>query len=175
MVDFIPQFEKLLNVSIQPSQTYMLGASRGGMQMFLALSRYPELQNNVDKIISLSGLLDLETQIQNRPDMEEMFKNEFEMPQDSSARNWIDQRNPLLTVPTIRKSLPILIVQGTNDNRVPLIEGYHMVQRLQEHGNNVDYWEIEGGDHTLYSTSDRMQLFATWLEQKDEEKSIHSN
>lgn len=162
LVDFIPQLERLLNVHFQPNKVFMMGGSRGGLEMFQALARYPDLQDYVDKVVSLSGLLDLRRQMQDRPEMRQMFEEEFGL--SSNDEEWINYRDPIQTVFYLKRSLPILIVQGTNDQRINIEEGHHMVKKLEENGNQVTYWEFEGGDHTLSNLPDRMNPIANWLE-----------
>lgn len=164
LMEFIPTLEKQLGMSFQPSQTSILGASRGGMEMFLSLARYPELQKHIDKIVSLSGLLDIRTQMRNREEMKKMFEEDFGLNSGINDKEWINRRDPLLTVATIKKDIPILIIQGTEDDRISLEEGQHMVQKLKENGNNVDYLEIQGGSHTLYGHPDRIKVITDWLE-----------
>ena len=40
-----------------------------------------------------------------------------------------------------------------------------MVSKLQSAGNNVTYWEIEGGKHCLSNIVDRTKLILNWLEE----------
>lgn len=164
LIDFIPQLEDKLNLTFQNDKMYLLGGSRGGMQMFLALSRFPELQMRFNKVISLSGFLDIHECIAFRPDMKEMFIKDFGLSEDNQEE-WIAVRDPLLTVDKIRLDLPILIIQGTDDNRISIEEGRHMVNRLQEHGNQVTYWEIEGGNHCLRNVEEHLNMILEWLEE----------
>lgn len=161
LVEFIPELEKHLGMTFSPSQMVMLGCSRGGMEMFLALSRFPKLQDQVSKVISLSGILDIRSQVRERPDMKEMFTDDFGF---TGTEEWLNRRNPILTIPFIKTSLPLLIIQGTNDQRVSLSEGHLMVEKLKKNGCSVAYWEIEGGDHCLIGKEDRMDLIAQWIE-----------
>jgi len=39
-----------------------------------------------------------------------------------------------------------------------------MVQNLKENGCDVDYWEIEGGDHCLENMPDRTERIFEWLQ-----------
>ena len=162
LIDFIPLLEKKLNISIENPKTFMLGASRGGMEMFLFLSRYPEYQSRLSKIVSLSGLLDLREAIK-RIDLKEMFVKDFGLNQENED-NWLDIRNPVLTVDSIKEDLPILIIQGTDDMRTSLEHGYHMVSALEEGGKDVTYWEIEGAEHCLMNISKRSKIIIDWLE-----------
>jgi dipeptidyl aminopeptidase/acylaminoacyl peptidase len=161
LIEFIPTLSQLLSLELTPSYTYMLGGSRGAMQMFLTLARYPYLQNRIDKIVSLSGLLDIEIQMAERPDMKQMFIDDFGL--KTNEQEWINRRNPILTVPHIKKSLPILILQGTADSRVNLKEGHCMKAALKANGNLVTYVEIEGGEHCLANIPNRMEIIGQWL------------
>lgn len=164
LIDFIPELEKKLGMNFQNQKTFLLGGSRGGMEMFLALARFPELQTRFSKIVSLSGLLDIRRCIASRSDMEEMFIKDFGLEKGVNEEEWINKRDPLLTVNQISSQLPILIIQGTEDNRVSLEEGYQMVSKLQMAGKNVTYWEIEGATHCLSNIVDRTKLILDWLE-----------
>lgn len=164
LVDYLPTLAQKLGIQLHPHCVYMLGPSRGGMEMFLTLARYPALQQYVDKVISLSSMLDLNKQIQDRPfDMKEMFKQDFGLREGVNDQEWIAQRNPLQTIPYLRKDLPILILQGTADNRISLEEGYRMVRELQKSGHQVDYREYQGGDHTLTNVPQLMDQVSNWL------------
>lgn len=163
LITYIPELEKKLNILINHSKAFMLGTSRGGMQMFLALSRFPELQNRFDKIVSLSGMLDLRENIASRKDMRDLLTSDFGLKIGINDEEWINQRDPQLAVNNLRLDLPTLIIQGTNDNRVGLAEGYHMVSKLQSRGSNVSYLEIENGDHCLNNIPERTKMIQNWL------------
>lgn len=165
LIEFIPELEDSLNLNFQKQKKYLLGGSRGGLQMFLALARFPELQKYFSKVVSLSGLLDLRACVATRPDMEEMFIRDFGLKKGVNEEEWVNKRDPLLTVENIQSQLPILVIQGTHDNRVSLKEGYNMVTKLQTAGKNVTYWEIEGGKHSLYNIEGRVNLILKWLEE----------
>jgi len=164
LMAYFPALQEKLDLHFQPSKIFMLGASRGGMQAFLSLSRFTSLQNMVHKAASLSGLLDMNECILDREDMKEMFIDDFGLLPNVNEEEWIRRRNPLNAVADIRKDLPFLIIQGTDDQRVGLIEGYNMVSRLEENGNPVTYIEIPGGTHCLRNQKDRMDIIADWFE-----------
>ncbi|QLH36058.1 MAG: alpha/beta fold hydrolase [Parachlamydiaceae bacterium] len=162
LVDYLPVLEKKIQHPLQNQKLYIVAYSRGGMEMFLALARFPVLQKRVSKIVALSGLLDLRMTLSDRRDMNDMFVREFGL-NNHNYEEWISHRDPLMTADKIRFDLPILIVQGTNDIRVPLEAGYHMVQALQEKNCTVTYWELEG-NHCLRNRSDTISLIFNWLE-----------
>lgn len=163
LIDFLPTLEDKLHIQFHPTDKYMIGLSRGGMQMFLALERYPELQQKIKKIVSLSGLLNIAKALQARPNFKEMLVKEFGLPEDEGAQEWILNRQPMHSVSKLSKHLSIMIAQGTQDDRVCLIEGYDMLQALHDAGHEVTYVEIEGGDHLLANTPDFTPMLMDWL------------
>lgn len=163
LIDFISQLEEKLNVPFQNERMYLLARSRGSMQMFLTLARFPELQTCFTKAVSLSGLLDLHEWIASRPDIEEMLIKDFGLTEENQE-DWVALRDPLLTADKIRLDLPILIIQGTRDNRVGIEGGRHMVSRLQEQGNQVTYWEIADETHDLENIEKCYEMIQEWLE-----------
>jgi dipeptidyl aminopeptidase/acylaminoacyl peptidase len=164
LIDLIPTLEKKLSIDLQNEKMIFLGRSRGGMQLFLTLARFPELQNRISKVISLSGLLDMRVAIADRRDIEEMFTEEFGFKKEVNGEEWINKRDPLLTVDAIQSDLPILIIQGTDDNFTGLQNGIHMVSKLQKAGKNVTYLEVEGGKHCLNNIDNRVELIRNWIE-----------
>jgi dipeptidyl aminopeptidase/acylaminoacyl peptidase len=163
LIDYISEIEKILKKPIKQDPMYFIGCSRGGMQMLLALARFPELQNKFAKIVSLSGLLNLRVLMEKRSEMREMFVKDFGLMDNINENEWINRRDPMLAADKIRKDLPILIIQGTKDIRVSLEEGRGMVRKLQKNGSCVTYWEIKGGRHCLYNRDDRAELILDWL------------
>ncbi len=165
LLDYLPCLAKEIGMTWHPSNLFMLGPSRGGLEMFLTLRRFPEIQARVDKIVALSAALDLCELINARPyDMKPMFQRLFGMPQGVESYAWIAKRNPINTIPFLSKCLPILIIQGTADNRVGTRNARHMVQMLRNNGDNVTYWEVPCGNHGLTNVPHLMDDIAQWLE-----------
>lgn len=157
LVQFIPQIARKLGVKINATDMVLVGASRGGMQMFLALGRFPELQKNFRKAVSLSGMVSLRTCIMTRPDMQDMLIEEFGL-KGINDHEWISRREPSSYIKDIRNDLPILILQGTDDIRVPLQCGVELANQLEEKGKLVKYLAVGGGDHCLRNCEDCMQI-----------------
>lgn len=163
LFDYLPNLEQQLKIQFHPVNKYMIGVSRGGMELFLALGRFPELQHKIKKVVSISGLLNIERAVADRPDFRDMLIEDFGLPQDDKAAAWLAERNPIHYASKIDKRLPIMIAQGTADNRVCLIEGYDMLQALHDAKHEVTYVEIEGGDHVLRNSPDFTLVLMNWL------------
>ncbi len=164
LIDYIPTLEKKLGITISKQKKYILGASRGGMQMILALTRFPELQSYFEKGVSLSGLLDIEEQMRNRWCMRMMYTHSF----GYNGMEWIKKRSPIYQVDKISKDFPVLIMQGSEDDRVSTSEGYEMLHRLKERGCQVDHLEVEGGDHCLENVHDTFAYIQRWFEKESQ-------
>jgi len=165
MVNYLPVLAAQLHFNYSPSEINMLGMSRGGLEMFLALSRSYQLQKNVKKVVALSAILDLQEQIKQRPeDMEKMFIEDFGLVKGVNDVSWIASRNPLNTVSSLPQNLAILIVQGTDDPRVQPTEAHRMVNRLLQNQHTVTYWEIKEGQHLLTNRPTIKAEIFQWLE-----------
>jgi len=167
LIEYIPTLQNKLTVPASPHM-FLLGASRGGMQMFLALERFPELQTKFSKIVALSGLFDLHCSMTMRPDMKEMFTDDFRYIEGVNEEEWIRRRDPQKDINKIDSNLPILILDGSADERIAPEEGLQMAKALKEYGKQVTYQIVQGGDHCLRNQSDRVQIITKWLEMSKE-------
>lgn len=165
LVDFIPTLQQKLAIQLNDEDMYLIGFSRGAMQMFLSLARFPELQSRFAKIVALTGLLDMRETINSRDDMKKMYIEEFGLIEGVNEEEWINSRDPILAADKISRELPILIIQGTADIRVTLQEGYNMVAKLEESGHDVTYWEVPEGEHGIRNIKGFSQRIFDWLEQ----------
>ncbi len=165
LIQFLPHISKELQIRLEPSCVFMLGPSRGGMEMFLTLAHFPELQKRVNKIVALSAILDMNQLIKDRPyDMKIMLQQEFGLQNGLKGQEWIRARDPVEAVRSLSTHIPVLIVQGTKDNRIGLNQGHRMASLLRDSGHDVSYWEIKGGNHVLTNDPLIMTDIAQWLE-----------
>lgn len=165
LIEFLPALAEKFQLQFQAEKTFLIGVSRGAMQLFLALGRYPELQNKIKKAASICGLLNIALAIEQRADFRETMQKDFGLPCNERAKQWIAWRQPLNVVQKISTTLPILIAQGTNDHRVPLQAGYDMLKALQQMSHPwVTYWEFSGGNHVLTNVPTFPTQLIQWLE-----------
>ena len=73
LFDYLPILQKKLSDFSRYNNIYLIELSRGAMQLFLTLARYPEIQDKITKIATVSGLLDIQATANNRADMNKMF------------------------------------------------------------------------------------------------------
>ena len=134
------------------------------MQMLLALQRFPFLQSYFDKGVSLSGVMDLHITIAKREGMRQMFVNDFGLVLGENQETWLDFRSPVKHCEDLDFTFPLLLIQGTEDQRVHLSHGHEMYAELERLGNDVTYWEVEGGNHCLSNYGDLLERVTSWLE-----------
>lgn len=164
LVDFLPQLETNLALSFTQNKKFLLGGSRGGTQMLLAIERHPDLQDYFDKAVSLSGPTDLYLTLESREDMKMGLYKYFGLTLDQTEK--IDYRSPILHCSAIQKDFPLLLIYGTDDARTHIDHGRKMFAELQKQGNDVTYWEYENGDHCLNNVGNIIDTITDWLEEE---------
>lgn len=164
LIDYLPILEKKANITFHHDKRYLIGISRGGMQLFLALGRFPQIQQQIKKVVSLSGLLNIDFAIRDRNDFKKTLIEYYGYTEDEKGKDWLLKRQPIHYISKLNPSLPIMIIQGTADTRVCVKEAQDMLEALRNANRHVTYYEIEGGDHVL-TNSDIMPTLINWLEQ----------
>ncbi len=110
----------------------MYGASRGGMQTFLALKQ----AENIKAVATIAGNSDLLKGLTYRPSMERVHRhripdyqqNKVAELQKRSVLNWIEKLPP---------NVPILLLHGTNDKRVSVNHSIDLASALAK--NNIPH------------------------------------
>lgn len=158
----LPKIANFLGIKVDEERKYLIGISRGGMQMYLALAKFPELQSLFKKYVSLSGLLNTNISAIYNPGWLTKMEKNFKF---DGSQAWLNARNPILAVPKIaNKQLPFLLIQGTKDPRICLDEGYSMLKVMRENSfDNISYWEVAGGDHGLKNDPEYIKMILEWL------------
>lgn len=164
LINFLPVLEKKLHIQFHDTNKYMVGLSRGAMELFLALGRYPDLQIKIKKIVSVTGMLNFIHAIEERSDVKNTMIKDFGFTEDEKGKAWIAWRQPINYIHHLSKNLPILIIQGTQDIRISLKEGYDMRDALLDAGHNVTYIEVKNGDHMLENMPGYIPEIIKWLE-----------
>ncbi len=126
----------------KPGKSIVAGYSRGGMMSYLLAKKEPW----VKAVISLAGTTDLIDSAKERPEMYEVFEEAF-----GGAREEMEKRSATSFYNEIPKDLPILMLHGTNDERVSIDQARKLYELLNESGHNVEYKEFENADHYFYA------------------------
>ena len=137
---------------------YMLGESRGGMELCLALRDAPA--GIVKAAASVSGVYDLAALYEAREDMRAMLTRRIggtpeTVPEEYALRSaitFVDQINT-----------PLLIVHSTGDERVPYSQAKTFADAFEKSGKIFDFWTRENNAHSIASPEEMKSIIA-WLE-----------
>ncbi len=163
LVDYLSTLEAQLAINFHPQRKYMVGTSRGALQLFLCLGRYPQIQQKIAKIASIAGVMNLKAIFQERDEFKQKMIDKYGYTEDEQGKAWLALREPMNVIPQLSKNLPILIMQGTNDLRIYPGVGYDMVEALRAHDCDVTYIEVKGGDHWLLNAENVIPALMHWL------------
>jgi acetyl esterase/lipase len=141
---------------LDPDRIATMGGSAGGhLAMLVGVTAnhaelnagglYTEQSNAVACIINLYGRHDVS-------DRRRLFAGETEEETDERVRiasptTWFGPDTP-----------PILVLQGTEDQTVPVRIARDLVRQLAEHGIEHEYVEVEGGVHSFHLQPRQMDL-----------------
>lgn len=157
LIRFFPKLEKLSQSKLKPPIA-MIGVSRGAMQMFVSLSRSPLVSASVNKAISLSGNVDLNTTAALRPEMRHMFETKFkEQKKFITFNEWLNARDPVSLVKQLKLSLEVLLIYGLDDNRVDVSEQAHFYSVLKDNNIKTKFIKIPGAGHSLDGCTEKIK------------------
>ncbi len=142
VLNLIPLLESMDNVDA--SRIGMMGHSRGGLMTYLALAR----TTRIKAAVILAGAADLAGSLDRRPEMARVYEKAIDASgaqlaselRKRSAVNWADK---------LPKDVPLLLVHGTADWRVPPTDSIRMASLLLEHRVPFRLMLLGGDDHGL--------------------------
>jgi len=118
----------------------MYGSSRGGMMTYLALAKVKWIK----AAVTVAGIADVERNLRMRLDLKKYIQKltnytTAEM-QQRSAIHWPEK---------FPKKTPVLLMHGTGDWRVSVLDSLDLTQKLYENKRPCRLIVFEGGDHRL--------------------------
>lgn len=131
----------------------MIGLSRGGMMTYLTLAR----TDRVKAAAVVGGISDLFEWEKNRPDMKEVFLSLIGG-DSQTAPEAFKERSAVYWPEKISPGIPLLILHGTADERVPPSQALAMASAMLKTGHHFRLLMFEGGDHNL------TEFWPEWLE-----------
>jgi dipeptidyl aminopeptidase/acylaminoacyl peptidase len=119
------------------------GGSYGG---YMALASAVHFSDRLSAVIDNVGISNFVTFLENTQDYRrDQRRPEYGDERDPATRAFLEKVSPLNNVERI--SVPMLIVQGQNDPRVPVTEAVQMVEALRAEGNTVWYMNALNEGH----------------------------
>lgn len=128
---------------LDETRVAIYGASYGGYLVLASAVHYSDrLRAGVDVV----GISNFVTFLENTEDYRRPFRRlEYGDERDPEMREFLQGISPLNNVDRI--DMPLLVVQGRNDPRVPATESEQIVQALRERGQPVWYIEALNEGH----------------------------
>jgi dipeptidyl aminopeptidase/acylaminoacyl peptidase len=134
-------------IAMQPdldaSRVAIYGASYGGYIVLASAVRYSDrLRAGIDVV----GISNFVTFLENTEDYRrELRRQEYGDESQSEMRAFLEQISPLKNADEI--DIPLLVVQGRNDPRVPANQSVQIVQAMRDRGRPVWYIEALNEGH----------------------------
>ena len=126
---------------LDPERLGVYGGSYGGFATLLCVTRIPERWRCA---VDLFGVANLVTMIKHAQPNWRRFLARW-IGDLETDRAVLAERSPVTHLDNVR--CPLLVIQGTNDTRVPQEESDQVVQRLRANGGRVEYLVIEDEGH----------------------------
>lgn len=134
-----------------PNRICIVGASYGGYAALMGVATTPDLYQCA---VSVAGVTDIEYLVKSskRYNNYEIVKKQIGDDFDS-----LYERSPISKVEQI--NVPVLLIHGTKDRVVRLRHSEEMFDELEDHDKNVEFIELDGGDHYLSNNEHRLTTF----------------
>ncbi|MBQ8186512.1 MAG: prolyl oligopeptidase family serine peptidase [Clostridia bacterium] len=158
--DLVFWFDKLPSLSfIDQEHIYMVGDSRGAMQICLALREAPD--SLIRAALSFSGAYDIADLYDFREDMRDELEKRIggtpeECPEEYAKRSVINFANEINT--------PLLLVHNTGDKRVPYAQAAAFAEKLTQAGKTVEFITRDSDGHILSGSIEILEMLNRMLE-----------
>ena len=141
-----------------PARICIVGASYGGYAALWGLVQDPDLYKCG---VSVAGVSDLESQFLTDSDVSKSaVQREFtraRVGDPTLMKATFDTVSPLKHADRIR--VPLLLVHGTLDERVPLSQGRNMYRQMRALGKDVKWLEFDDEAHTLWHIKNQRDYY----------------
>ncbi|MBX6762626.1 MAG: S9 family peptidase [Rubrobacteraceae bacterium] len=131
----------------------VMGGSYGGFMVLAALTEYPELW---DAGVDIVGIANLVTFLENTGSYRRALR-EREYGSLERDREFLESISPIYKAERIR--VPLMVIHGKNDPRVPVGEAEQIVARVEENGGVVEYLLYEDEGHGLARLKNRLDAY----------------
>lgn len=135
----------------------IFGISYGGYAVLASLTEYPEIWKAGVDIVGMSSLL---TFLRNTADWRRPFREaEYGKVSEEDMLNSVSPINKI-----DRISAPLLIIQGDNDERVPLSESVQMHEKLTKLGKTVELIRFADEGHGVTILENKLVAYSRTAE-----------
>ena len=153
---------KEIDDEIDGERLVIYGGSYGGFAVLSAMTEYPDLWKAGVDIVGISNFV---TFLQNtaawRRSLRESEYGSLEHDMETLVRV-----SPIYKIDKI--TAPLMIIQGDNDERVPLSESIQMYEKLKEKGLEVELMRFDDEGHGLAKLKNKVKAYSRvmkWLKE----------
>ena len=144
--------------AVDPHRIGMFGISRGGHMTYMAAKENPRIKS----IAVWAGVTDFVTD-QSRKDMEPLYE-ELIPNYRADTERVMQERSVLYWLESLNKQMPILLLHGDADARVPVSMSTRLAKKLAERGHPHKLLIYSGDDHGLSMHSkEAIGEIGTWF------------
>ena len=137
---------------------YIIGVSRGGMELCMALRDAPK--GIINAAASISGIYNLTQTYTEREDMRDMLVRRIGGTPDTVPEAY-EERSAVAFADLI--DTPLLIVHSTGDTRVSYSQAQIFASVLKSEGKEYEFWTRDDDGHGINS-AEEMKSIIEWLE-----------
>lgn len=138
---------------IDSNKVVLMGASYGGYMTLAGLAFYPELWAGGVDIVGFSNLVSF---LENTSPWRRAMR-EAEYGYLATNRKFLESISPLNFIENIK--VPLFIIHGANDSRVPLSEAEQIYMKLKEIGKKAELLVYQDEGHSLGKLKNRLDAY----------------
>lgn len=138
---------------INPEQIIVYGGSYGGFMVLAALTHHPDLWAAGVNIVGISNFV---TFLENTSDYRRAHR-EAEYGSLAHDREFLESIAPINHLDNLK--VPLMVIHGANDPRVPLSEAEQLVAALQERGVPVEFLVFDDEGHGIVKLKNKLNLY----------------
>ncbi len=131
----------------------VMGGSYGGFMVLAALTEYPELWSAGVDIVGIANMV---TFLENTGSYRRALR-ESEYGSLENDREFLESISPIHKAERI--TVPLMVIHGENDPRVPVGEAEQIVERVRDNGGAVEYLPYEDEGHGLAKLKNRLDAY----------------
>ncbi len=131
----------------------VMGGSYGGFMVLAALTEYPGLWSAGVDIVGIANLV---TFLENTGSYRRALR-EPEYGSLEEDREFLEAISPIHKADDI--AVPLMVIHGKNDPRVPVGEAEQIVERVRANGGSVEYLLYEDEGHGLAKLKNRLDAY----------------
>jgi dipeptidyl aminopeptidase/acylaminoacyl peptidase len=143
---------------IDANRLIVMGGSYGGFMVLSAVTAYPDLWAMGIDIVGISNLA---TFLKNTSDYRRRHR-EAEYGSLAHDYDFLESIAPINHIEKIK--VPLMVIQGANDPRVPMSESDQMVEALRELGKTVDYLVFDNEGHGIFRLENKKVAYTAIVE-----------